>query len=179
MDWADHHLSSFHMTWKKSLPCCGVEEIVALRCSFDTATNLHGRDSSLWTEGAPGAGGRKKLGERAPKPAPPLAVLCQFLPRCLVTTGHVHPSSYVWTTITTWFFSLVAVLFIYQIRQVVFSQELHTALTKLDLFVPCLGGTTSKSLNVSKSDQVPLKSEMPEFWADLNFYRFHCLYICL
>lgn len=54
--------------------------------------------------------------------------------------GHVHPVSYVWTTITTWFFSLVAVLFVYQIRRAVFSYDLHAALTKLDLFVQNAGG---------------------------------------
>eukprot|EP00438_Fugacium_kawagutii_P032401 Skav234904 [mRNA] locus=scaffold840:754271:766410:+ [translate_table: standard] len=53
--------------------------------------------------------------------------------------GHVHPASYVWTTVTTWFFGVVATLFIHQIRKAVFSPDLHQALTKLDLFVRDVG----------------------------------------
>lgn len=49
--------------------------------------------------------------------------------------GHVHPTSYMWTSVSTWFFSLAAILSIRFIRRAVQSNDLHMALTKLDLFV--------------------------------------------
>lgn len=45
----------------------------------------------------------------------------------------------------------------------VFSGAPHGVDQAGSLCASVFGGTTSKSLNVSKSDQVPLKSEMPEF----------------
>ena len=54
--------------------------------------------------------------------------------------GHFfYTKSFVWTSVSTWFFSAAAILSIRFIRRTVQSNDLHMALTKLDLFVAYFG----------------------------------------
>eukprot|EP00434_Breviolum_minutum_P008612 symbB.v1.2.007597.t2/scaffold460.1/size201776/4 len=75
-----------------------------------------------------------------------LGFICVLLVLQPISMGSMHiyghffyTKSFVWTSVSTWFFSAAAILSIRFIRRTVQSNDLHMALTKLDLFVSGVG----------------------------------------
>lgn len=75
-----------------------------------------------------------------------LSLICVLLVLQPISMGSMHiyghffyTKSFVWTSVSTWFFSAAAILSIRFIRRTVQSNDLHMALTKLDVFVSGVG----------------------------------------